>query len=47
MPKKIRVSVRKKPDRRFLMLYYVDPLTGKEISKSSGTNLRREADRIG
>lgn len=45
MSKKIRVSVRKKPDRRFLMLYYVDPLTGKEISKSSGTNLRREADR--
>lgn len=42
---KVRVLIREKPDRRNLQLYYVDPLTGKEETKSAKTNIRREAER--
>lgn len=33
----IRVQVRGKPDRRLLQLYYIDPLTGREITRSAET----------
>lgn len=45
MADNLRVLVRSKGDQRPLLLYYVDPETGKEVSKSSGTSERREADR--
>ena len=42
---KVNVRIRRKPDRENLLLYYVDPLTGREISRSAGTASRREAER--
>ncbi len=41
----LRVMVRSKGENRPLLLYYRDPETGKEVSKSAGTFDRREADR--
>lgn len=41
----IRVLVRHKPDREHLLLYHIDPDTGREVSKSSGTADKREAER--
>lgn len=41
----IRVFVRAKPDRKTLQMYYVCPLTGKDITKSTRTDSRREAER--
>ena len=41
----ITVHVRQKPDRTNLLLYFINPLTGKEQSKSAGTPDRREAER--
>jgi integrase len=41
----IRVYVRQKSDRKDLLLYYKDPLTGKEKSKSAGTSERKAAER--
>lgn len=41
----IRVLVRNNPRRRFLLLYYVDPMTGLEVMRSSKTTDRREAER--
>lgn len=41
----IRVLIRKKPDRRSYLMYYIDPITGNEVSKSSKTHLVREAER--
>lgn len=41
----IRVFIRKRPDRRNLVLFYDDPLTGREISRSAGTSDKQEAER--
>jgi integrase len=41
----IRVLVRKKPDRQTLQLYYVDPLTGLDRTKSAKTNNWKDAER--
>jgi integrase len=41
----IRVFIRKRQDRRNLVLYYDCPETGREISRSSGTPDRQEAAR--
>lgn len=41
----IRVLVRQKPDRKHLLLYYIDPDCGRERSKSAGTSDKREAER--
>lgn len=41
----IHVLVRSNPRRRFLLLYYIDPLTGREVMRSSKTRDRREAER--
>ncbi len=42
----IKVIVVKYPDRRYLMMRYIDPITGKRRARSTGTTVRREADRI-
>lgn len=41
----IRVFVRKRQDRKSLVLFYDDPQTGKEVSRSAGTSDRGEAAR--
>lgn len=41
----IKVLIRTKPDRPHLQLYYVNPLTGSELSKSAKTADRDEAAR--
>lgn len=41
----IRVHVRRKADRANWQLYYVDPLTGEDVTRSSGTSDRLEAER--
>lgn len=41
----IKVHVRFKGDHRNLLLYYIDPRTGREVSKSAGTRELREADK--
>jgi hypothetical protein len=41
----IRVLVRKKGDRANLHLYYVHPLTRREVSKDSGTSVKRDAEK--
>jgi integrase len=41
----IRVLVRSKGSHRDLLLYFVDPLTGKEVSKTAGTRDKRDAER--
>ena len=41
----IKVIVVKYPDRRYLMMRYVDPITGKQIARSTGTTVRRQAER--
>lgn len=41
----IRVLIRDKGASRPLLLYYIDPHTGREVSKSAGTRERREAER--
>jgi integrase len=41
----IKVLVVKYPDRRFFMMRYTDPVTGKHKARSTGTKVRREAER--
>lgn len=41
----IRVLIRKRPDRGDLVLYYVDPVTRREVSKTAKTTDRRTAER--
>lgn len=42
----INVTVVKYPDRKFLMMRFVDPYTGKQIARSTRTTKRRDAERI-
>ncbi len=42
----IAVKIRQKPDRKYLLLYYIDPVTGNEVSRSSGTADRGQAERM-
>lgn len=41
----IKVLVRSKGANRPFLLYFIDPLTGKEVSRSAGTKVKREAER--
>jgi integrase len=41
----ISVTIVKYPDRKYLMMRYVDPTTGKQIARSTRTTRRREAER--
>ncbi len=41
----IKVTVVKYPDRKYLMMRYVDPYTGKQSARSTRTTHRREAER--
>lgn len=41
----LQVKVRRKPDRKYLQLYYVDPSTGNERTRSAKTHRWREAER--
>lgn len=41
----IRVHVRRKPDRENLQLWYTDPLTGDDVTRSAGTSDRMKAER--
>lgn len=41
----IRVKIRQKGDREHLLLYYVDPFSGRERSRSAETANRKEAER--
>jgi integrase len=41
----IRVSVVKYPDRKFLMMRYVDPITGKSVARSTKATNHRDAER--
>jgi integrase len=43
--REIRVKVCKYADRRHLLMQYVDPITNKVKSRSTGTNNRRDAER--
>lgn len=41
----IRVLIRKKGDRNKLVMYFIEPTTGKEVCKTTGTRDRKEAER--
>lgn len=41
----IEVKIRRKPDRQAWQLYYIDPLTGTEKTRSAKTDSLREAER--
>ena len=42
----IRVTVVAYADRKHLMMRYLDPITKKQIARSTGTTVRREAERL-
>jgi len=42
----IRVHVVRYPDRKNLVMRYTDPSNGKQVQRSTGTNKKREAERI-
>lgn len=42
----IKVTVVKRPDRRFFTMRFEDPITGEAVSRSSKTNKRRDAERL-
>ena len=42
----IEVRVVKYPDRKYLMMRYIDPITGKQIARSTRTTKRWEAERL-
>ena len=42
----IQVTVVKYPDRKYFMMRYIDPITGKQVARSTRTTRRREAERI-
>jgi integrase len=42
----IKVAVVKYPDRKYLMMRYTDPITGKQKARSTGSTNHREAERI-
>ncbi len=43
--KEIKVTAYKVNDRKNYVLYYTDPISGKEIKRSAGTAIKREAER--
>ena len=43
----ITVTITKYPDRKNLVMRYVDPATGKQVGRTTGTTKRRDAERIG
>ena len=45
MNEEIRVHVVKYAARSNLVMRYVDPVTGKQIAKTTGTSRKREAER--
>ena len=42
----IQVTVVKYADRKYLMMRYIDPITGKQVARSTRTTRRRDAERI-
>ncbi len=46
MNEEIRVHVVKYPTRKNLVMRYVDPLTNKQVTRSTGTAKKREAERV-
>ena len=42
----IQVTVVKRSDRKYFMMRYIDPVTGKQAARSTRTTRRREAERI-
>jgi hypothetical protein len=46
MSEGIRVYVVKYPDRKMLAMRYRDPVTGKQVARSTGETRRKEADRV-
>ena len=46
MEEQIRVYVVKYPGRTNLMMRYLDPLSNKQVARSTGTSKQREAERI-
>ncbi len=42
----IQVMAVRYADRRYFMMRYVDPVTGKQKARSTGTTIRREAERV-
>jgi integrase len=45
MPDEIKVHVVRYPGRKNLVLRYVDPITGKQVTKSAETSRRKDAER--
>jgi hypothetical protein len=43
--KRIKVSVVSYPDRKYLMMRYIDPMTRRHIARSTGTVNRRAAEK--
>lgn len=46
MHDEIKVHVVKYPDRKNLVMRYLDPMTGKQVPRSTGTNKKREAEKV-
>ncbi len=46
MASEIKVQVVEYPDRKNLMMRYLDPVTGKQVCRSTGTTNRRDAERV-
>ena len=46
MHEEIKVYVVEYPDRKNLVMRYRDPVTGKQVQRSTGANKKREAERI-
>src|SRR3954452_14678462 len=45
MTDEIKVHVCKYPDRDNLVMRYVDPFTGRQVQRSTGTKVRRDAEK--
>ncbi len=41
-----KVNVIKFNDRKFLQMVYLDPMNGRKVTKSTGTTIRREAEKV-
>ena len=42
----IRVMVIAYPDRKYLIMRYTDPITKKQVARSTRTTIRRDAERL-
>ena len=46
MSDQIKVHVVKFADRANLMMRYTDPISGKQVARSTGTSRKRDAERV-